>query len=203
MSKIFLIPGMGADTRVYNNIDLPDHEVVCVDWIEPHETDTLATYAQKLIYQYNITPGSIVIGNSLGGMIAIEIGKFIKLKKIILISSIKTIDEAPRYFNFFRALPIYKMVPSTLFNSLGFGIEFFVGKMEEGDKLLFKDMLKKSSHTFLKWSMRAVLAWRNTTIPPNVFQVIGDKDKVFPWQKQKYATVIKGGTHIMIFDKAK
>jgi len=51
--------------------------------------------------------------------------------------------------------------------------------------------------------MDAVLAWRNTTIPPNVFQVIGDNDKVFPYKKQPVATVIKGGTHIMIFDKAK
>ena len=203
MAKIFLIPGMGADTRVYNSIDLPDHEVICVDWIEPHKTDTLATYAQKLIFQYHITPNSLVIGNSLGGMIAIEMGKFIKLKKIILISSIRTIDEAPGYFKFFRTLPIYKLVPSALFNSVGFGIEFVFGKMNAADKWLFKDMLKKSSPKFLKWSMNAVLAWRNTSIPPNVFQLIGDKDTIFPYKKQKDATIIKGGTHIMIFDKAK
>ena len=54
MSAIFLIAGLGADTRLYNNIDLPDgYEVIPVDWIEPHQTDTLKTYAQKLIYQYN------------------------------------------------------------------------------------------------------------------------------------------------------
>ena len=31
----------------------------------------------------------------------------------------------------------------------------------------------------------------------------GDKDKVFPYKKLKDAEIIKGGTHIMIFDKAK
>jgi pimeloyl-ACP methyl ester carboxylesterase len=102
MSKIFLIPGLGADTRVYNNIDLGNHEVICVDWIEPHQTDTLSTYAQKLIYQYDITPKSVVIGNSLGGMIAVEIAKIIPLDKVILISSIKTVDEAPWYFSLLR-----------------------------------------------------------------------------------------------------
>ena len=70
MHKIFLIPGLGADTRVYNNIDLNEHDVTCVNWITPHETDTLSTYSQKLIYQYNITPKSVIIGNSMGGMIA-------------------------------------------------------------------------------------------------------------------------------------
>ena len=112
MSKIFLIAGMGADTRIYNNIELPDdNEVIPVDWVEPDASDTLITYSQKLIKQYNITYNSIVIGNSLGGMIAIEIAKLIPLNKVILISSIKTIDEAPRYFSFFKMLPLYRIVP--------------------------------------------------------------------------------------------
>jgi pimeloyl-ACP methyl ester carboxylesterase len=203
MSNIFLIPGLGADTRIYNNIELPDHEVTCVDWIEPNETDTLATYAQKLIYQYHIKQNSIIIGNSLGGMLAIEMAKFMPIEKVILISSIRTVDEEPAYFKFFRAVPLYKLVPPAWFNSMGFGIEFVFGKMNAVDKWLFKDMLKKSSPTFLKWSMKASLAWKNKTIPPNVFQMIGDKDMIFPYEKQKDAIVIKGGTHIMIFDKAK
>jgi homoserine acetyltransferase len=77
MSRIYLIAGLGADTRVYNNIDLHEHEVTPVDWIEPNVSDTLSIYAQKLIYQYNILPNSLIIGNSLGGMIAVEIAKLI------------------------------------------------------------------------------------------------------------------------------
>ncbi|MFD2146856.1 alpha/beta fold hydrolase [Mucilaginibacter antarcticus] len=68
MSKIFLIAGLGADTRIYNNIELgEEHDITPVDWIEPNERDTLSTYAQKLIHQYNITPNAVIIGNSLGG----------------------------------------------------------------------------------------------------------------------------------------
>ena len=91
MSKIFLIAGLGADTRLYNNIDLQDNDVIPVDWIEPNENDTLSIYAQKIIHQYFIDGNSIVIGTSLGGMIAIEIAKHVRLNKVILISSIKTI----------------------------------------------------------------------------------------------------------------
>jgi pimeloyl-ACP methyl ester carboxylesterase len=91
MSKIYLIASLGADTRVYNNIDLRDYEVIPVDWIEPDEKDTLASYAKRLVYQYNIAAHSVLIGNSMGGgMIAIEIAKLIPIKKVILISSIKT-----------------------------------------------------------------------------------------------------------------
>ena len=92
MVKIFLIAGMGADTRIFNNIELPEnYDVVPVDWVSHHETDTLEIYAQKLIYHYDIRPNNIVIGNSLGGMLAIEIAKKIKLKKIILIFAYSTL----------------------------------------------------------------------------------------------------------------
>ena len=198
-----MIPGLGADTRVYNNIDLNDHEVTCVDWIEPNKTDTLSTYAQKLIYQYNITPKSVVIGNSLGGMIAIEIAKIIPIEKVILISSIKTIDEAPRYFSLLRAIPFYKPIPGKAFNSMEFLIKPFFGQMNDADNWLFRDMLKNSSPVFLKWAMDAVLKWDNKIIPPNVIQITGDKDLVFNYKRIKGAIIVKGGTHIMIFERAK
>jgi pimeloyl-ACP methyl ester carboxylesterase len=203
MSKIFLIPGLGADTRVYNNIDLSGHDVVCVDWIEPHKTDTLTTYAQKLIYQYNIAHKSIVIGNSLGGMLAVEIAKIIPLEKTILISSIKTVDESPGYFKLLRAIPFYKPIPGKTFTKLEFLIKPFFGRMNEADNWLFRDMLKNTSPTFLKWAMDAVLKWDNKIIPPNVIQITGDKDLVFNYKKIKDAIIVKGGTHIMIFENAK
>lgn len=203
MSKVFLIAGLGADTRVYNNIELEHHDVTGVDWIEPHETDTLATYAQKLIFQYHIAPGSVVIGNSLGGMIAIEIAKIIPLQKTILISSIKTIHEAPGYFAWLRAMPVYKPVPGKFFTWLGFLAKPVFGKMNDADTWLFSDMLKNSSPSFLKWAMSAVLKWDNKIVPPNVFQISGDKDLVFPYKRLKDAVIIKGGTHIMVFNKVK
>ena len=164
MSKIFLIAGLGADTRIYNNIDLGDNEVIPVDWIEPHKTDTLTTYSQKLIHQYFITDNSIVIGTSLGGMLAIEIAKQVRLNKVILISSIKTVHEAPAYFKFFKAVPVQQ---------------------------------------FVKWAMDAVLAWKNEVIPANVYHIVGDSDHVFNYKRINNAMVIKGGTHIMVFNKAK
>lgn len=203
MNKIFLIPGLGADSRVYKNIYLNGYEVVPVDWVEPGETDTLQSYSQRLILQYNIIPNSIVIGNSMGGMIAVEIAKAIPLEKVILISSIDSVTEAPRYFRFFKSFPIYKLIPASVFTSMTFLIEPMFGKMKKQDKALFRDMLAKSSPTFIKWAMSAILSWDNRTVPANTYQVAGDKDLVFPYKKIKEAIIVKGGTHIMIFDKAK
>jgi pimeloyl-ACP methyl ester carboxylesterase len=202
MSKIFLIAGLGADTRVYNNIDLTGYEVIPVDWIEPHQTDTLKTYAQRLIHQYDIRPGSIIIGNSLGGMIGVEIANTIPIKKLILISSIKTVDEIPWHFYFFRAVPVYKIIRIKWFASMGFLVRFAFGKMNAADQWLFHDMVKNSSPVFMKWAMGAMIKWDNKTVPANVVQISGDKDLVLSY-KVKDAIIIKGGSHVMIFDKSK
>lgn len=199
-----MIAGLGADTRVYNNINLSDeHEVTTIDWVEPDLNDTLNTYAQNLIYQYNINPNSILIGNSLGGVIAVEMAKFIPVQKVILISGIKTSDEAPWYFKLFRVLPVYKLIPGKVFNSMGFMIKPLFGHMSQEDAWLFSDMLKKSSPVFMKWAMYAILHWKNEIIPQNLYHITGDKDLVFNYKRIKDATIVKGGKHIMIFDKAK
>lgn len=203
MSKIFLIAGLGADTRLYNNIDLGDNDVIPIDWIEPNETDTLTTYAQKLIHQYFITNNSIVIGVSLGGMIAVEIAKQVKLSKVILISSIKTVDEAPGYFKFFNAIPVQKLIGGRLLGKLGYFIKPLFGHLNDQDAWLFHDMIKKSSPKFLKWAVGAALKFDNRVNIPNVYHLVGDKDLVFNYKRIKDPIIIKGGTHIMVFDKAK
>jgi pimeloyl-ACP methyl ester carboxylesterase len=202
MSRIFLIPGLGADCRIYKNIDLQGHDVVYVEWVAPDKNDTLASYAQKLIDEYRITPHSIVIGNSLGGMLAIEIGKKVELDKTILISSIKTAKEAPLSFKLFRYIPLARAIPSKLIASAKFIIRLVIGKMSENNQDLFVNMLKNTSPVFIKWAKKAILYWDNQTIPKNVYHVIGDKDNIFPYKRINGATIVKGGTHIMIFDRA-
>jgi len=201
MNKAYLIPGLGADSRIYNNIIIDGYELIKLDWIDPNKTDTLKSYAQKLILQYNIEPLSIIVGNSLGGTIAIEIAKIIPSKKVILISSIKSVDEAPAYFSFFRAMPVYKLIPGKLITSMGFATRSVFGKMSEADNRLFIDMLENSSPTFMKWAMYASLHWDNKTVPANVTIIIGDNDKVFNYRQIGDPIIVKGGTHIMIFDR--
>jgi pimeloyl-ACP methyl ester carboxylesterase len=202
MGRIILIPGIGADKRVFKNIQLPGHEVIGVDMPSPDKSDTLGKYAEKLIIQFSITKLDMVIGNSLGGMLAMEISKQVGLHKTILISSIKTDQEAPGYFTFFRKVPIYKVIPDFMFNSMGFTLKTIFGDMSPADLALFKSMLKNSSPKFMKWAMHAVLHWRNDIVPDQVYHITGNKDLVFDHRRMTNVTIVNGGTHIMIFDRA-
>ena len=203
MVKLFLIPGLGADARIFDHLDLRGYEIVPVKWIEPEKQDTLSAYAQKLIDHYFITPGSIVIGNSLGGMLAIEIAKKVALDKTILISSIKTSDEAPLSFKWYRYVPLYKLIPTHWLNSTGVIVKEAMGQMSKNHQEIFVSMLKGTSPQFIKWALGAILQWDNQIIPPNVYHITGDKDKIFPYKRIKDAEIVKGGTHIMILNKAK
>src|ERR1700733_15326900 len=202
MSRLFLIPGLGADCRIYDHIDLDGYNVSPINWITPAPGDTLSSYAQKLIDQFHIVTGSVVIGNSLGGINVMDVGKIIRCEKIILISSIRTVDEAPGYFSFFRSIPVYKLVPEKALPSLDYLLDLFFGKLDEKEKALFRSMLKKWSPEFLAWAVGAVLGWGNKLIPENTFLITGDKDLVFPYKNAKDAIIVRGGTHIMIYDKA-
>lgn len=203
MIKVYLISGMGADNRIYRHIKIVDADIIHVNWIEPDKKDTLADYAQKLIDQYHIEPDSVVIGTSLGGMIAVEIAKKMRLKKAILISSIKTVWEEPAYFKFFRWFPLYKLIPHKLMVKFGELAKPIFGKMDSAEAYMFNSMLENSSPQFLKWSMGAVLKWKNKIVPPSIYHIVGDNDYVFDHKKIKDAMIVKGGTHIMVFDKTK
>jgi len=200
---VFLIPGLGADYRIYKNIDLAGHDIANISWVKPDRNDTLASYAQKPIDHYDIKPGSIVIGNSLGGMLAIEIAKKISLNKAVLISSIKTSEEMPKSFRWYRRIPLYKLMPRGLIGRLGIFVKVVMGQMSADDQWLFIDMLKHTPPHFVKWAMGAILHWDNQTIPENVYHIHGDKDKIFPHRRLKDVTIVRGGTHIMILNRAK
>ncbi|MBS1526409.1 MAG: alpha/beta hydrolase [Bacteroidetes bacterium] len=203
MQKVFLIPGLGADYRVYQNIDLAGYNIVHITWLDPKKADTLASYAQKLVNNYQILPDDIVIGNSLGGMLAMEITKHVRTNKTILISSIKTIREAPESFNWYRRIPVYKIIPAKVFTSAGFLVRFAMGKLSKKHSELFIDMLSKTPARFAKWAVGAILHWDNEIIPDHVYHIHGDDDQIFPHKYIRNATIVEGGTHLMIMNKPK
>jgi hypothetical protein len=78
-----------------------------------------------------------------------------------------------------------------------------MGKMSKHHQEMFVSMLIGTSPQFIKWAIGAILHWDNRIIPENVYHITGDNDKVFPYKRINDATIVKGGTHIMIFNKAK
>ncbi len=126
MKKVFFIPGLGADSKSFQFLDLSFCEPCFVDWIPPNKRDTLETYAEKLFCSI-ANEEAIIVGVSLGGMLATEIAKQHPATKVIVISSSKTYHEIPAYLRCWRFLPVYKLHSRQLKNFTGGFVLSLVG----------------------------------------------------------------------------
>lgn len=203
MQKLYLISGLGADRRLFDKLDLPGYELVHVDWIEPEPIDNIPTYAQKLIDTYQIPHGANVLGVSLGGVMTVEISTLIPLGKAIIVSSIKTADEFPAYFRFFRNVPVYKIIPHKFYISIGSIIKPLFGDTKGKTGFLFVDMIKKASPVFMRWAMHAILHWVPKPLTGKIHHIIGNNDLIFPHRKITTAThIVEKGSHDMVYTRA-
>ena len=92
---LYLIPGQGADWRSYQFLDLADYDTVIIPHLIPHKNETLPEYAKRMSAAIDTTETFSLIGVSFGGMICVEISKFLNPHKVIIISSAKGKHELP------------------------------------------------------------------------------------------------------------
>ena len=100
---IHLISGLGADRFSFSRLTLNDEfNKNYVEWIKPVKDETIQDYSLRLIRNYQIKEGDIIIGLSFGGIIAIEMNKLITPGLTILISSVLSSREFPLGFKIVR-----------------------------------------------------------------------------------------------------
>jgi len=68
---------------------------------------------------------------------------------------------------------------------------------------LYEKYIGLRSPSYLDWSIDRIVNWQQKEPLPRTIHIHGDKDSVFPIQYIKNATVIHGGTHIMIINRYK
>lgn len=206
MTNLYCIAGLGADERLFRNLHPINYNLKFIHWVKPDEKDTLVTYADKLIPQIDQTQPYSLLGVSLGGIFATILSSKINPIHVFVISSLKSSKEAPFVFKIFRALKVKYLLNASLLKHMKPIISFFFGKMNKTDRHLVFKMIDESDDNFLPWAAAAILEWKsNDELTPfhKIVQIVGDKDLVFRYSKIKNCKVIKGGTHIMILNRAK
>ena len=94
MNKWHILPGMGASSAMYNALRHKlDFDVNFINWPLYHGEKTYGDVAERVIRDNSIQNGDVVGGSSLGGMIALEIGKLIQPKALILMGSAVNSEE--------------------------------------------------------------------------------------------------------------
>ncbi len=199
---IYLIPGQGSDGRLFQQLDVSGFETKILEFPIPGKKDDMAAYAKKMASQIDTTGRFSIIGVSLGGMVAVEMGKFLRPEEIILIASAKTKDELPRYSRFFKKVPVHRILGGRFYKFWTFLLQPLCEPMDKNSQKTWRDMLRKKDPKFMKRAVRCIIEWDNNSYGDNVFHIHGTKDRTIRYKRVNADFTVQGGTHVMTMTSA-
>jgi alpha/beta superfamily hydrolase len=206
MSKIhvYFMPGMAASSLIFERIKLPEDafEMHMLDWFMPDKSESLVDYAKKMAEQIQC-PAPVLIGVSFGGILVQEMAQFLNPQKVIIISSVKANVELPRRMKIAKTTKAYKLLPTGMAQNLDVLAKFSFGSIIKQRLKLYEKYMSMRDKVYLDWSIDQIINWSRAVADEKVIHIHGDADEVFPIKNIKNATVVKGGTHIMIINRHK
>jgi pimeloyl-ACP methyl ester carboxylesterase len=202
MKTIFCISGLGADERAFSKLKVDGYQLKVIQWRQPLPKESIEAYAARMMEEVD-EENPILMGLSFGGMVCIEIAKQINVKKIIIISSIKSYKELPVWMKTVAALRLNKIVPMRSNIKFTHSIQnHFLGIATPEEKAVVAVSRNKHNKEYLKWAVDKVVNWRNNWQHPDIFHIHGDADRMFPVKKLQAIHIIKKGGHFMIMNRA-
>jgi pimeloyl-ACP methyl ester carboxylesterase len=195
--NVYFIPGLGADHRLFTHLRLPEgHQPAYIYWIPPHKDEKLNDYAGRLAEQIDHTKPFILVGISLGGILAVEIAKRYPPVSTIIISSIPVTAHLPKYYQLAHRLGLGKLVPAS-FLKMASAIKHSLTMRSPHNRKLMRDIIRSGDDHFIHWALNAVLEWDNSTIPQPLFHIHGTRDEIFPISLTKPTHIIPKGRHML------
>ena len=200
---LYFISGLGADERVFKYLSLGDLEYKFIKWETPGTNEKLSNYCSRLIKQIDLSKEIILIGVSFGGIVAQEISRIIKPQKVIIISSVKTAKEFNWQLDLVRRFKLYKLATSSFLKwSNNLTADYYFGVKTKMESTLLKQIISDTDQDFLKWAIHEIMNWNGDSTNTNIVHIQGNKDRIFPVKRIRNYTIINGGGHFMIVNRA-
>lgn len=204
MSKIpvYFMPGLAASSSIFERIELPKDifEIHLLEWFMPEKQETLPNYAERMAAKV-IHENAVLVGVSFGGILVQEMAQFLKLRKVIIISSVKSNTELPRRMKIAKTTKAYKLLPTGLLENIESLVKYAFGDVLKQKLKLYEKFLHMRDKEYLDWAIEQVICWDRKIADPNVIHIHGDADEVFPSKYIKEFINIKDGTHAMILNR--
>lgn len=202
--QVYLMPGMAASPKIFEHIKLSEAQFKLhyLEWIIPLVNETIEDYSLRMIK--NIKHENIVlIGVSFGGILVQEMSKHIKVLKLIIISSIKSVSELPWHMLLAKITKAYVLVPTQLASNIDVLAKYAYGTKVSKRLELYKKYLSVNDSKYLSWAIKNLVCWSQEKYDSKIIHIHGDKDAVFSIKYISNYINVKGGTHIMIINKYK
>lgn len=204
LTHVYLMPGMAANPSIFEHIKLPEehYKIHWLEWQIPNKNETLNAYAKRMctfIKHDNV----VLLGVSFGGMLVQEMSEFLNLKKLFVVSSVKSHYELPKRLKLLKVTKAYKILPTSLVSNIDVLAKYAFGETIKKRVDLYKKYLSVNDKTYLDWAIEQVVCWSQEEPHPDAIYIQGDNDMVFPHSCVGNCVIVKGGTHIMVINKYK
>jgi pimeloyl-ACP methyl ester carboxylesterase len=165
-------------------------------WIPHEKNESLSSYAERFSRGLKIREFELLGGVSLGGMLALEMSRYIRAKKILLVASCDSPQAIPGHWRV--AARIVSMMPGTFFEFskvLPLPLKTIFGVDTPAQEALLRTMLKDTQASFLKWGLGAIAAWEPQGLEKRIYKIHGDADRLIRPGKSGTTEWVPGGSH--------
>ncbi|MCB2378541.1 alpha/beta hydrolase [Hymenobacter sp. BT635] len=198
----YLIPGLGADERVFKNLlPLLDGEAHVMAWPTPEADETLPHYVARMAAAIPPEQPCLVVGVSFGGVAALEIARLRPKARAVLVSSIPDADSLPLLLRVIRGTGVYKLFPPQWLKLFPRAGQWYFGVRNGEEYQIFKQILRDMDQAYTRWAIDRLLHWDSTNAGRSI-QILGSHDRVFPPGPAPVDHLIPGGTHFMVLSHA-
>jgi len=198
---IYCISGLGTDERIFSKLRPVGYSLKYIPQLLPDSEETIGAYAARLA-KFIKEDNAILLGVSFGGILAIEIAKIKPLQKLIIVSGIKSSKELPRWMKVVGTLKLNRVLPVRSYKFTERIDNNRLGITTEEEKELARALRQAADKAHMEWGVNEIFNWRNNWIPDYVFHIHGDKDRIFPVTKVNADYIIKGATHLLVYNRA-
>lgn len=200
--KLYFIPGVATDARVFAGLDLPDYEKVYLNWKKPRKGEPIQEYAARFAEQIDFSANPVLIGYSFGGIMAIEIAKQHPVEAVILVSSIKHYHERPVAMALTSGFSLNRLFPAEFGKNFRFAYAWLNDPRTPDEHVFIDKMAADMDPDHTDWAIHHALSWRNADpLETKLYHIHGDQDRIFPIRYIRNCIRIKGGSHLMLLNK--
>ncbi len=201
MPTLYLIPGMGADARLFEGLQREGLAFQALDFIPAIPGESLKEYALRLGEGIDRSRPWIVGGVSLGGIMAGEIALAAGAESLVLISSVKNSTELPFYFKLAKWVPVYKLFSGGFLKR--HGPKASHRGLQAWQIKILRDLRTDADDAFISWAIDAIVRWRRRGQPAQTLHIHGTQDFMFPSLFLGERVVVPGGRHVMVVTHAR
>jgi pimeloyl-ACP methyl ester carboxylesterase len=154
-----------------------------------------------LSQQIDTSEDFMLLGVSLGGMLATELAELLNPRKIIVVSSAKSKFELPIRYRFQNKLPLYAAFSPQIIKQGAKMLQPLVEPDRKKEAQIFISMLNDKDPVFMKRTIEMIVNWDRETYDKRIIHIHGDSDHTIPIRNVQYAYKIEGGSHMMMLTK--